>query len=411
MDRRVVITGIGAITPIGNNIDEFWKNLIAGKVGIGPITKFDTTEFAVKIAAEVKDFDPTEYMSKPEIRRSDVNVHYAMAATAQAVEMSGIEGNFESERAGVYFGTGIGGINTFENVFEKFLKKGPRSVSPYFIPMMIPNMAAGTIAIKYGCRGAALPAVSACASGANALGEAYRAIKHGYADVMFTGGTEATITRTSVAGFINMQALNVTDDVNRASLPFNADRAGFVMGEGAGALIFEEYEHAKKRGAKILAEITGYGSTCDAYHMTAPDPEAKGGAAAIRNAYVESGSPEASKIYVNAHGTGTPLNDKAETVALKKVFGDDAYNLTISSTKSMTGHMLGGAGAVEAIASILALNNGIIPATVGLDKPDPECDLDYVPLKAREGNYEYALSTSLGFGGHNACVAFRKITE
>lgn len=411
MDRRVVITGMGAITPIGNNIDEFWKNLLAGKVGIGPITKFDTAEFAVKIAAEVKDFDPTEYMSKPEIRRSDLNVLYAVAAAAQAVEMSGIEGNFDPERAGVYFGTGIGGINTFENTFEKYLKKGPRSVSPYFIPMMIPNMAAGTIAIKYGCRGAALPAVSACASGTNALGEAYRAIRHGYVDVMITGGTEATITRTSVAGFINMQALNVTDDVTRASIPFNIDRGGFVMGEGAGALIFEEYEHAKKRGAHILAEITGYGSTCDAYHMTAPDPEANGGAAAIRNAYIESGSPEASEIYVNAHGTGTPLNDKAETIALKKVFGDDAYNLTISSTKSMTGHMLGGAGAVEAIASILALKNGIVPATVGLDKPDPECDLDYVPLKAREGNYEYALSTSLGFGGHNACVAFKKVTE
>lgn len=411
MDRRVVITGMGAITPIGNDLKKFWENLMAAKVGIGPITKFDTEDFAVKIAAEVKDFDATMYMKKPDIRRSDINVHYAVAAAVQAVEMSGIEGNMDPERTGVYFGSGIGGINTFENVFEKFIAKGPRSVSPYFIPMMIPNMAAGTIAIRYGCKGAALPAVSACASGTNALGEAYRAIKHGYADVMITGGTEAAITRTSVAGFINMQALNVTNDVNRASLPFNINRGGFVIGEGAGALIFEEYEHAKKRGAEIYAEVTGYGSTCDAYHMTAPDPEAEGGAAAIRNAYVESSSPDASEIYVNAHGTGTPLNDKAETLALKKVFGEDAYKLTISSTKSMTGHMLGGAGAVEAIASVMALKNGIVPPTVGLDEPDPECDLDYVPIKPREGDYKYALSTSLGFGGHNACVAFKKISE
>lgn len=408
MDRRVVVTGIGVVSPVGNDIDTFWNNLISGYVGIGPITKFDTSEYAVKIAAEVKDFDPTRYMKKPDIRKSDLNVHFAMDAVGQAVDMSGIEGKLVPERSGVYFGSGIGGIGTFETVYEKLMNRGPRSVSPYFIPMMIPNMAAGTIAIRYGCRGTALPAVSACASGTNALGEAYRAIKHGYADVMISGGTEAAITKSSVAGFINMQALNLEEDPMKASLPFNINRGGFVIGEGAGALVLEEYEHAVNRGARILAEFKGYGSTCDAHHMTAPDPEAKGASEAVRAAYQECGCPDASEIYVNAHGTGTPLNDKSETLALKKVFGDDAYKLTISSTKSMTGHMLGGTGAVEAVASILALDKGIIPPTAGLDAPDPDCDLDYVPLKARKADLKYALSTSLGFGGHNACIAFEK---
>lgn len=408
MDRRVVVTGIGVVSPVGNDIDTFWNNIISGYVGIGPITRFDTSDYAVKIAAEVKDFDPTRYMKKPDIRKSDLNVHYAMDAVGQAMDMSGLDGKLVPERSGVYFGSGIGGIGTFENVYEKMMNRGPRSVSPYFIPMMIPNMAAGTIAIRYGCRGAALPAVSACASGTNALGEAYRVIKHGYADVVISGGTEAAITKSSVAGFINMQALNHEPDPMKASLPFNINRGGFVIGEGAGALVLEEYEHAVNRGAKILAEFKGYGSTCDAHHMTAPDPEAKGASEAVRAAYLECGSPDASEIYVNAHGTGTPLNDKSETLALKKVFGDDAYKLTISSTKSMTGHMLGGTGAVEAVASILALDKGIIPPTVGLDAPDPDCDLDYVPLKAREAQLKYAMSTSLGFGGHNACIAFEK---
>ena len=408
MDRRVVVTGIGVVSPVGNDIDTFWNNLISGYVGIGPITRFDTSDYAVKIAAEVKDFDPTRYMKKPDIRKSDLNVHYAMDAVGQAMDMSGLDGKLVPERSGVYFGSGIGGIGTFENVYEKMMNRGPRSVSPYFIPMMIPNMAAGTIAIRYGCRGAALPAVSACASGTNALGEAYRVIKHGYADVVISGGTEAAITKSSVAGFINMQALNHEPDPLKASLPFNINRGGFVIGEGAGALVLEEYEHAVNRGAKILAEFKGYGSTCDAHHMTAPDPEAKGASEAVRAAYLECGSPDASEIYVNAHGTGTPLNDKSETLALKKVFGDDAYKLTISSTKSMTGHMLGGTGAVEAVASILALDKGIIPPTVGLDAPDPDCDLDYVPLKAREAQLKYAMSTSMRFGGHNACIAFEK---
>ncbi len=411
MERKVVVTGLGAITPLGNDVDTLWKNLLAGELGIGPITLFDPTDFAVQIAAEVKDFDPKQYMEKSEIRKADRNVQMGLAAAVQAVEDSGIEGHFDPERTGVYFGSGIGGIATFEDVFEKFLAKGPRFVSPYFIPMMIPNMCAGTIAIRYGMQGPALPAVSACASGTNALGEAYRAIKHGYADVMISGGTEAAVTRSSVAGFIKMQALNQTNDVKRASLPFHKDRGGFVIGEGAGAMVLEEYEHAKARGAKIYAEFSGYGSTCDAHHMTAPDPEAKAGAKAIKDAWIESGSLDAAKVYVNAHGTGTPLNDRSETLALKKVFGEDAYRLVISSTKSMTGHMLGGTGAVEAIASVLAMRDGIIPPTIGLDEPDPDCDLDYTPLKARKYDVDCALSTSLGFGGHNACVGFRKVDE
>ena len=411
MDRRVVVTGLGAVTPLGNDVKTMWDNMLAGKLGIDKITLFDATDYAVQIAAEVKDFDPKDYMEKSEIRRSDRNVQMGVAAAVQAFEDSGIEGHYEAERSACYFGSGIGGIGTFEDVFEKLLEKGPRFVSPYFIPMMIPNMCAGTIAIRYGFQGPALPAVSACASGTNALGEALRLIRHGYADVMITGGTEAAITRSSVAGFIKMQALNQTNDVTRASLPFHKDRGGFVIGEGAGAMVLEEYEHAKARGAKIYAEFTGYGSTCDAHHMTAPDPEGVAGAKAIRDAWEESGSLEASRIYVNAHGTGTPLNDKSETLALKKVFGEGAYDLTISSTKSMTGHMLGGTGAVEAIASILAMKNGIIPPTIGLDDQDPECDLNYTPLKPVEKDVDCILSTSLGFGGHNACVGFRKVED
>ena len=411
MDRKVVVTGMGVVSPVGSDMNTFWSNLTSGVCGIGHITRFDTSDFAVKIGAEVQGFDPLDYMEKGEIRKSDHNVQMAVGAAVQAVNDSGIEGNFDPERAGVYFGSGIGGIETFENNFEKYLEKGPRFFSPYFIPMMIPNMAAGTIAIRYGMQSSALPAVSACASGTNAIGEALRMIRHGYADVMISGGTEAAVTRSSLGGFVKMQALNMTDDPMRASLPFNLNRGGFVMGEGAGALVLESEEHAKARGAKIYAELSGYGSTCDAYHMTAPDPEAKAGAAAIRNAWIESGSPDPSEVYVNAHGTGTPLNDKSETLAMKKVFGDGAYDLAISSTKSMTGHMLGGTGAVESVASIMAICEGIIPPTIGLDVPDPECDLNYTPNEAVKKDITCALSTSLGFGGHNACIGFRKWTE
>lgn len=407
--KRTVVTGMGLVSPVGNDVASFWDNIVNGRHGIGNITKFDTSDFTVKIAAEVKDFDPLAYMSKPDLRKSDLNVQFAVAAAAQAMEDSGIEGKYDSDRTGVYIGSGIGGIGTLETQKERLMEKGPRFVSPYFIPMMIPNMASGTLAIKYGCRGPALPSVSACASGGNAIGEAMRLIRHGYMDVMIAGGTEAVITPLSLSGFINMQALSTSEDFDTASLPFDKRRNGFVMGEGAAVLVLEEYEHAVNRGAKIYGEVSGYGSTCDAHHMTAPDPEAIGGSMAIKQAYGESGEYEGDKIYINAHGTGTPLNDKVETLALKKAFGEEkARKLNISSTKSMTGHCLGAAGAIEAVASLKALDEGIIPPTVGLTEADPECDLDYTPQTAKKKDIELVISSSLGFGGHNACLAFRK---
>lgn len=407
--NRVVITGMGVISPVGNDVESFWTNLIEGNVGIGPITRFDTTGFKATLGAEVKDFDPAAYMEKSDYQHSDLYAQFALAAAVQAVEDSGIIGSVDPERIAVYFGTGIGGMQTFMNETKKLLEKGPRRISPFFIPMTIANMAAGMIAIRYGCKGAAMPSVTACASGTNALGEALRAIRHGYAEAIIAGGAEATITELAVGGFGNMMALSTSTEPLEASLPFDSRRSGFVMGEGAGALILESYEHAKARGAKIYAEICGYGSTCDAFHITAPHPEAEGGARAIAEALKEAGFAEEDRVYVNAHGTGTPLNDAAETIAIKKSFGEErAKKILISSTKSVTGHMLGAAGAVEAIASILAMNRGIVPPTVGLTQPDPECDLDYVPLKARQAELDLVLSTSLGFGGHNACVAFRK---
>lgn len=407
--NRVVVTGMGVISPIGNNIQTFWENLTAGNVGIGPITRFDTEKYKVKLAAEVHDFDPSVYMSKSDISHSDLYAQYAIAAAAQAVEDSGVIGTLPPERVGVSIGTGIGGIKTFMTEYRKLLEKGPRRVSPFFIPMMIANMAAGTIAIRYQCKGAAMPAVTACASGNNALGEAMRAIRHGYADAMIAGGAEATVNEISAAGFTNMQALSLETDPLTACLPFDRRRSGFVMGEGAAVLVLEEYEHAKARGAKIYAELCGYGSTCDAYHITAPQPEAEGGAAAMKLALEEAGWQPGQRVYVNAHGTGTPLNDKAETLAVKKAMGEEeARRALISSTKSVTGHMLGAAGAVEAVASVLALREGLIPPTVGLNEPDPECDLDYVPNQARQAEVDLVLSNSLGFGGHNACLAFRK---
>lgn len=407
--NRVVITGMGVISPVGNDVESFWTNLVEGNVGIGPITRFDTTGFKATLGAEVKDFDPAAYMEKSDYQHSDLYAQFALAAAVQAVEDSGIIGSVEPERIAVYFGTGIGGMQTFMNETKKLLEKGPRRISPFFIPMTIANMAAGMIAIRYGCKGAAMPSVTACASGTNALGEALRAIRHGYAEAIIAGGAEATITELAVGGFGNMMALSTSTEPLEASLPFDSRRSGFVMGEGAGALILESYEHAKARGAKIYAEICGYGSTCDAFHITAPHPEAEGGARAIAEALKEAGFAEEDRVYVNAHGTGTPLNDAAETIAIKKSFGEErAKKILISSTKSVTGHMLGAAGAVEAIASILAMNRGIVPPTVGLTQPDPECDLDYVPLKARQAELDLVLSTSLGFGGHNACVAFRK---
>ena len=409
-ERRVVVTGMGCVTPLGNDLPTTWRNLVDGKNGIGPITKFDTTDFKAKLAAEVRDFDPKLYMEKPQILHSDLYAQLAMAAAVQAMEDSGIAGTMPGERMGVYIGTGIGGIQTFETEHSKLLNKGPRRVSAYFIPMMIANIASSMIAIRYGCMGPAMPAVTACASGSNAIGEALRVVRHGYADAMICGGAEATVTPLAAAGFCNMQALSTSEDPDAASLPFDARRGGFVMGEGSGVLILEEYEHAKARGAKIYGEICGYGSTNDAYHITAPHPDGVGGARAMADALREAGYTGDELVYVNAHGTGTHLNDAIETMALKKAFGEElARKLLISSTKSMTGHMLGAAGAVEAIVSLKALEDGTVPPTINLREADPACDLDYVPGTARTAPVTLALSNSLGFGGHNACLTFRKL--
>lgn len=409
--RRVVVTGMGTITPIGNDVDSFWESLVNGKNGIGKLTRFDTSDFKVKLAAEVKDFDPALYMEKSEIRKSDLFTQYAVAAAVQAVSDSDIIGNVAPERLGVYFGSGIGGLVTISDEIWKLNEKGPRRVSPLFIPMMIANMAAGNIAIRFNAQGPCIPVTTACATGTSAIGESFRAIKYGYADAIITGGAEAAITPIGVAGFTNCMALTTSEDPEAASIPFDKRRSGFVIGEGSGALVLEEYEHAKARGAKIYAEIKGYGSTCDAYHITAPHPDAIGASRAIIEAIREAGMEDEEKIYINAHGTSTQLNDKAETVAIHKAFGDKVGNVLVSSTKSMTGHMLGAAGAVEAIVAIQALRNGIVPPTLGLREPDPECDLDYVSEKARETEIGLSMSISLGFGGHNACIAFTKAEE
>ena len=406
--KRVAVTGLGVISPVGNDVPTFWNALCSGTCGIGPITKFDAADYPVKLAAEVREFDPKQYMEKLDILHSDVYTHFAMAAACQAVADSGIAGTLDPERVGVYIGSGIGGIATFMTEHSKLLNRGPRRVSPYFIPMMIPNMASSMIAMRNHFHGPAMPMVTACASGTNAIGEALRLIRHGYADAMVAGGAEATVNALAAAGFSNMQALSPSEDPNAASLPFDVRRAGFVMGEGAGVLVLEELEHAKQRGATIYAELTGYGSTCDAYHITSPDPSAAESARAIADAWRETGL-DTDRVYFNAHGTGTPMNDRIETLAIKKALGEDrARRITISSTKSMTGHMLGAAGGAEAVASVLALRDGIAPPTINLTQPDPDCDLDYTPLTAKHADFDVALSSSLGFGGHNACLAFRK---
>ncbi len=408
--RRVVVTGMGLVSPLGNSVSECWDNLVAGKNGIGPITLFDTENYKAKLAAEVRDFDAREYMPKAEMLKTDRYAQFGFAAACQAMEESGIEGHVDPEKMGVYMGTGIGGITTFVQETTKLIEKGPRRVSPFFIPMLISNMSSGMIAIKFDCRGAAMPSVTACASGSNAIGEAVRAIRHGYLDGAIAGGSEAAITTVGMAGFINMQALSVAEDPNEASLPFDSRRAGFVMGEGGAALVLEEYEHAVARGAKIYGEICGYGSTCDAHHITAPREDAREAGRAIALALQEAGYAGTEKVYVNAHGTGTHLNDSAETAAIKAAFGEEkAKEVKISSTKSMTGHLLGAAGAIEAIVCLKVLNEGIIPPTINLNSPDPECDLDYVPNEAVKADIDFAVSNSFGFGGHNASLAFRRI--
>lgn len=408
--RRVVVTGIGAVTPVGNDAKETWANLKAGKNGIAPISLFDTEKFKAKLAGEVRGFDPLQYMDVNDTLRTDRYAQFALAAAQQAVAESAIEGAVDPTRFAVYFGTGIGGIGTFELEHTKLMERGPRRVSSLFIPMMIANMASGMIAIRHNCQGPAIPAVTACASGSNALGESMRLIRHGYADAVITGGAEASITPIAVAGFVNIQALSLAQDPNAASLPFDKRRSGFVIGEGSVAFVLEEYEHAKARGATIYGEICGYGSTCDAHHITAPHPEGAGAARAMEQAMEEAGYSQNDTVYINAHGTGTHANDLTETMAIKTALGEDAARKAyISSTKSMTGHMLGAAGAIDALACLGALREGIAPPTINLEEPDEACDLNYVPKVAQPADFTLALSNSLGFGGHNACLAFRKV--
>ena len=406
--KRVVVTGLGCISPVGNNVAAMWENLTAGKHGFAEITKFDASDLKVRIAAEVKDFNPGDYIEKSEIRKTDIYAQYAIAASTQAVEDSGIIGNITPARFGVYIGSGIGGISTFVTETEKMLTKGSGRISPFFIPMMIANMGSALVAMKYKAMGPNLPTISACASATNAIGEAFRAIKYGYADAIVAGGADACVNPLAMGGFINCQALSTTNDPDNSSVPFDKRRDGFVMGEGAGVIVLEEYEHAKNRNAKIYCEISGYGNTNDAYHITAPHPEALGATELIRLTMEESGLKADEKLYINPHGTSTPLNDKTETLAFKNVFGELAYKLPISSSKSMIGHMLGAAGGCEAIAAIKTIETGIVHPTAGYKEKDPDCDLDYVPNVAREADIDKALSISLGFGGHNAAVLFNK---
>ncbi|CAJ1002175.1 MULTISPECIES: beta-ketoacyl-ACP synthase II [Brevibacillus] len=408
MKRRVVITGVGVISPVGNDAKTFWNSLLEGKSGIGRITAFDASDYPTQIAGEVKDFNPEAYLDKREIRRTDRFVQFALAATKMAMEDAKLEITAENaERVGVYIGSGIGGLTTWEEQHLVLLEKGPRRVSPFFIPMMIANMASGAVSIQYGAKGPTSSAITACATGTNAIGDAFRLIQHGHADAMITGGAEATIRPMAFAGFCSAKAMSTrNDEPEKASRPFDIDRDGFVMGEGAGVLILEELEHAKKRGATILAEVIGYGMSADAYHITAPSPE--GQARCMRNALRDAGIEPTDVDYINAHGTSTDQGDISETQAIKSVFGDHAYKLAVSSTKSMTGHMLGATGGVEAIASALALRDQILPPTINLENPDPECDLDYVPNQARKADVKVAMSNSFGFGGHNATIVLKR---
>lgn len=414
MNRRVVVTGTGVISPVGNNVESFWRNLVDGYCGIEVIADFPTDDLPVKIAGQVKDFDPSDYEIEPAFaRKQDKFTLYAVAAAWQAVKESGLSaaegGNIDPFRLGVYVGSGIGGFKTQVRETEKLMTDGAKWVSPLFIPTMIANIAAGNIAIRNNACGPCLPVVTACATSTHAIGEAYRAIRHGYADAIIAGGSEACVMPLGIAGFANAKALSRSEDPKYASLPFNKNRGGFVMSEGAAVLVLEEYEHAVQRGATILAEVCGYGNTCDAYHVTAPRPDGKTQAAAIRMALDEAGYTSDDCLYINAHGTGTALNDVSETQAFKLALGEDAYKAHVSSTKGAMGHLLGAAGAAEALAAILALRHSLVPPTINLDEKDPECDLDYTPNKAVEAEITIAISDSLGFGGHNSCVAFRKV--
>ncbi len=412
MEKRVVITGLGAITPIGKNVEEFWAGIKQGKCGIAPITHFDTTEFKVKLAAEIKDYEPEEYLDKKQAKRLDRFSQYALIAAKEAMQKSGItKENTNMEKVGVIVSSGIGGLETIEEQCENYIQKGADRVAPMYIPAAICNMAAGNVAIEIGAKGESFSVVTACASATHSIGESYRLIKHGYEDVMVVGGTEASITPTGIAGFMNIKALSQSTDAVRASIPFDKERNGFVMGEGAGILVLEELEHAKKRNATIYAEIVGYGATSDAYHITSPSPDGEGGKRAMEKAMLEAGVKPEQVDYINAHGTSTHLNDSCETMAIKGAFKEAASQVMVSSTKGHTGHLLGAAGAVEAIVCIKALQEGIVPATIGYKVPDEECDLDIVPNEARKKEIHYAMSNSLGFGGHNSSILLKKYEE
>ena len=410
MGRRVVVTGMGAITPNGNNVRDFWKSIKAGENGIGPLTKFDNSRIDVRVAAEVRGFDPESYIDKKELKRMDLYCQYAVVASLMAVEDATLDTSaIDRNRFGVIIGAGIGGISTFEKQYDNLKEKGPSRVSPLFIPMMIPNMASGMVSIATGAKGICECVVTACSSGNNAIGNAYKSILNNEMDVMICGGTEAAITELALAGFSNMKAVTTSEDPNRASIPFDKERDGFVMGEGAGIMVIEDYDHAVARGARIIAEIKGFASTSDAFHMTAPAENGEGGARSMQGALDDAGLMPEDIDYINAHGTSTPLNDKNETAAIKTVFGDHAYKVAVSSTKSMTGHLLGAAGGIEGIICCMAIQEQFIPATINYRVPDEECDLDYTPGVGRQRKVEYALSNSLGFGGHNSTIIFGKV--
>ena len=412
MKKRVVITGMGAVTPIGNSVDEFWTNAKAGTVGIDEITKFSTADYKVKLAAELKDFDATAYMDRKEARRMDPFCQYAIAASVEAMNDSGLEVTEDNaDRIGVIIGSGIGGLGTIEAETKKLLEKGPGRVSPLMIPMAIGNMAAGNVAIRHGLKGKCTSVVTACATGTHSIGDAFRTIQYGEAYAMLAGGCEAAITPLGLAGFMNLTALSESTDKNRASIPFDAKRDGFVMGEGAGVVVLEELEHAKARGAKIYAEIVGYGASCDAFHITSPMEDGSGAAKAMVEAIKEAGIEKEEVDYINAHGTSTPYNDLFETRAIKLAFGEYASKLAINSTKSMIGHLLGAAGGVEFIICVKSINDSYVHPTAGLQVADPECDLDYIAGNGRDMEVNYAISNSLGFGGHNASVIVKKYSE
>jgi len=408
--RRVVITGVGAVTPVGNTAEEFWQALMEGRSGIGPITRFDTTGFDTRIAGELKGFDPLKYIDKKDDRKFDPFLKYAVASAAMAVEDAALKTDkVEATRFGVLVGSGIGGLETLLDNYEALRTKGPDRVSPFLIPMLIVNMASGAISMRLGAKGPNTAVVTACATGNHAIGDAAKIIQRGDADVMIAGGAEAIIIPLAIAGFSQMKAMSTrNDDPAHASRPFDAERDGFVCGEGAGIMVLESLEHASRRGARIYAEIVGYGMTGDAHHMTAPDPEGDGATRAMSAALRDAGLDPSEVGYINAHGTSTPYNDKFETFAIKRVFGEHARTLAVSSTKSMTGHLLGAAGGIEAIATTFAIHRGMLPPTINYEKPDPDCDLDYVPNHARQQEVEVALSNAFGFGGTNATLAFRK---